>query len=237
MIESSRGRVKVYSWALSKDWFFFFLVLWCLAAKAFKGDENCNRLPSFFSCFSPSSFLEGIFHYISPFHWSWPSICWSCRSLLECLSHSPPSSTCYELQQTRWYYSRVIFSLMQPDCQLRPFNAEVTASPRIAPSPCPHSCPTVLILLFGTIGRVFFKGVLLSPSVTLVGWGQDGPRRCLPVAWVFLTHPQTFLLSRRGPWAWYEMGRACQILRLHIYHDKLDTNSSSFFDWMILFLS
>ena len=65
---------------------------------------------------------------------------------------------------------------MRPDYQLRAFNAEVTAFPRIAPPPRPHSCPTVLVLLFGTTGRVVFEGVLLSLSVTLVGRGQDGPR-------------------------------------------------------------
>ena len=90
---------------------------------------------------------------------------------------------------------------MRQDRQLRAFNAEVTASPRIAPPPRPHSCSTVFVLLFGTIGRVVFESVLLSPSVTLVGRGQDGPRRRLSAAWAFLTHSRTFLLSRRGPWA------------------------------------
>ena len=90
---------------------------------------------------------------------------------------------------------------MWPDCQLWAFNVEVTASPRIAPPPYPHSCPIVLVLLFGTIGRAIFGGVLLSPSVTLVGRGQDGPRRRLLTAWAFLTHPRTFFLSRRGLWA------------------------------------
>ena len=209
------GRVKVYPRALSEDWFFFFSVPWCLAAKAFRDGKNCNRLPSFFTPFFSLPLLKGIFRYISPSHWSWSSICWSCRSLLECLSHPSPSSTCYELQQTRWYYLGVISSLMRPDCQLRAFNAEVTASPRIAPPTCPHSCPTVLVLLFGTTGGAVFGSVLLSPSMTLVGQGQDGPWRWLPAAWAFLTHPWIFLLSRRGPWAWYEMGRACQIFRPH----------------------
>ena len=66
---------------------------------------------------------------------------------------------------------------MRLDCQLRAFNANVTAFPRIAPPPCSHSCPTVLVLLFGMTGRAVFGGVLLSPFVTLVGRGQDGPRR------------------------------------------------------------
>ena len=104
---------------------------------------------------------------------------------------------------------------MRLDCQLRAFNAEVTASPRIAPPPCLHNCPTVLVLLFVTTGRAIFGGVLLSPSVTLVGRGQDGSRQRIPTAWAFLTHPRTFLLSLRGFWALYEMGRACQILRPH----------------------
>ena len=90
---------------------------------------------------------------------------------------------------------------MWPDCQLQVFNAEVIASPRIAPPPCPHNCPTVLVLLFVMTGRAVFEGMLLFPSVTLVGRGQDGPRRCLPAAWDFLTHPQTFPFSQRGPWA------------------------------------
>ena len=104
-----------------------------------------------------------------------------------------------------WYYSGVISSLIRPNYQLRAFNKEVTASPRIAPPPCPHSYRTVLVLLFGTTGKVVLEGVLLSPSVTLVGRGHDDPRWCLLAAWAFFTHPRTFLLSRRGPWAWYEM--------------------------------
>ena len=134
------GRVKVYPRALSEDWFFFFSVLWCLAAKAFKGGRNCNRLP-YFSFFLPFSLQEGILYYISPSHWSWLSICWSHRSLLECLSHPPPSSTCCKLQQIRWYHSGVISSLMRPDCQLRAFNVEMTASPRIAFLPCSYGWP------------------------------------------------------------------------------------------------
>ena len=90
---------------------------------------------------------------------------------------------------------------MRPDCQLQAFNAEVTAFPRIAPPPRPHNCPTVLVLLCGMIRRVVFEGVLLFPSMTLVGQGQDGPRRRLLAAWAFLTHPRTFLLSRCGSWA------------------------------------
>ena len=151
-------------------------------AKALRGGRNYNHLPFFFLFLSASPLQEGIFSYISLSHWSWPSICWSYRSLLECLSHPPPSSTCCELRQIRWYYSGVISSLMRQDCQLRAFNVEVTASPRIAPPPRPHSCPTVLVLLFGTTRRVVFKGVLLSPSVTLVGQGQDCPRWHLSAA-------------------------------------------------------
>ena len=104
-----------------------------LSGESFQGWWELQPSSFFFLLlFSPSPSLGGIFHYISHSHWFWPSICWSYRSLLECLSHPPPSSTCCELQQTRWYYSRVISSLIWPNCQLWAFNAEVTASPRIA---------------------------------------------------------------------------------------------------------
>ena len=90
---------------------------------------------------------------------------------------------------------------MRPNYQLRAFNAEVTASPGIAPLPCPYSWLTVLVLLFGTSGEAVFEGVPLSPSVTLVCRGQDCPQRCLLAAWTFLVHSRTFLLPWRGPWA------------------------------------
>ena len=135
---------------------------------------------SFFFC--PPFPLEGIFRYKSFSNWSWLSICWLCKSLLDCLSHPTPSSTCCELQQIRWHYSGVISSLMRLDCQLRALNAEVTASLKIAPPPCPHSCFPVLVLFFGTTGRAAFEGVLLFPSVTPVCRGRDGPRRSLTVA-------------------------------------------------------
>ena len=40
--------------------------------------------------FDPLS-LVGLLHYIAPLRWSWPSICWSSRPLLKCLSHQTPS--------------------------------------------------------------------------------------------------------------------------------------------------
>ena len=58
---------------------------------------------------------------------------------------SATSSTCYKLQQPRWYCSGVISSLIWPDHQLWAFNVEVTASPGIAPPPCFHGWPTMLV--------------------------------------------------------------------------------------------
>ena len=209
------GRVKVYPRVLFEDWFFFFSVLWCLATKAFRGGKNCNRLPSFSSSFFSLPLLEGIFRYISHSHWSWPSICWSCRSLLECLSHSPPSSTCCELQQTRWYYSGVVSSLMRPDCQLRAFNAEVTASPRIAPPPCSYGWPIGLGTSFGMLEGTASGDMALSLSLILVCRGQGRPRQYILAVWVPFVRPRVFLPPRHGPWAWYEMGRSPQILWPH----------------------
>ena len=64
---------------------------------------------------------------------------------------------------------RVISSLMRLDCQLRVFNAEVTAFPRIAPPPRPHSWPTMLVLLFRTSGRAVFGGCAAF-SFRDLGW-------------------------------------------------------------------
>ena len=213
------GRAKVYPQAWSEDWFFFFSVLLCLTTEAFGVVRTATIflfISLIFFFFSPSpSFLEVLLCYISPSHWSGSFICWSCRLLLECLSHLSHSSTCCELQQTRWYCSWVIFLLMRTDCQLQVFNANVTTSLGIAPPPCPYSLPTVLVLLFGMPGRAVFEGVPLSSSMTLVCWGHDCPRRCLLTVWTFLVHPRMFLFPWRGPWAWYEIGQGCQILRPH----------------------
>ena len=88
----------------------------------------------------------------------------------------------------------------------------MTTSLGIAPPPCPHSWPTVLVLLFGTPEEAVFKGVPLFPSVISVCQGQGCPRQYILAVWTFLVHPQTFFPPRRGPWAWYEMERGRQIL-------------------------
>ena len=178
-----------------------------LSGESFQGGKNCNRLPSFSSPFFSLPLLEGIFRYISPSHWSWPSICWSYRSLLECLSHPPPSSTCCELQQIRWYYSRVVSSLMRLDCQLRAFNAEVTAFPRIAPPSYSYSWPIGLRTSLGMLKGTTSGNVTLSLSMILVCRGQGRPRQYILEVWVPFVHPQAFLPPRHRPWAWYEMGR------------------------------
>ena len=125
-----------------------------LSGESFQGGKNYNRFPFFLP---PSLSQEGIFNYISPSHWSWSSICWSYRSLLECLSHPPSSSTCCELRQTRWYYSGVIPLLMRLDCQLRAFNAEVTTSHRIAPPPCPIAVPLCWSFCLGWLGGLSLR--------------------------------------------------------------------------------
>ena len=84
----------------------FLLLLQCFVTKVSKIIQIAVVL---------SLFLENFLHYISPFSWSWPSICWSCRSPLECLSHQLPFQTFYELQQPKQHCSEVIFSLMRPE--------------------------------------------------------------------------------------------------------------------------
>ena len=128
--------------------------------------------------FRPPFFVRPLSLYILLLHSSWSSIYWSCKSLLEYLSHPVLSSTCWELQQPMWHCSGVIPPLMRPDCQLRAFNAEVTDSSIIAPPPCPHSCPPMLVLSFGMTRRIDLDVVLLFPSMTSIRWGQDDPWRC-----------------------------------------------------------
>ena len=176
-------KVKVYPWAWSEGKFFFFLVPRCFTARAFRSPKNCDRPPSCSPSFSlslPPPFVRSLLLYILLHRSSWPSIYWSCKSLLECLSHPTPSSTWCELQQTRWHCLRVTPSLMRPNYQLQAFNAEVIASPIIDPPPYPHSYPPVLVPSFGTTGRAALEGVQLFLSMTPVRWGWDDHRRCLP---------------------------------------------------------
>ena len=79
----------------------------------------------------------------------------------------------------------------------------------------PMASPLCESFLLGTPGEAVLKGLPLSPSVTSVRWGQDCPLQRLLAVWTFFVRPRTFLPPRRGPWAWYEMGRGCQTLWPH----------------------
>ena len=109
-------------------------------------------------------FLEDLSHYISPSNRSCPPICWSCRSLFEYSSHQPHSQTLCELRQPRPHCSEVISSLMRPERWLGAFNAEVTVSPWIAPTPYPYRYPTIFVLFLGVLWEAAFNGVLFFPS-------------------------------------------------------------------------
>ena len=166
------------------------LFFWYFTARAFRCLPNCD----------PPFLVRSLWLYILLLPSSWPSICWSCRSLLEYLSHLALLSTCCELQQTGWHYLGVIPSLMRPDCQLRAFNAEVTDSFIIALSPCSHSCPPTLVPSFGTTGRAALDGVLPFPPNNF-GSSLVILRRFPP---------------RPGPLGLiFEMGRGTQILWPH----------------------
>ena len=96
------------------------------------------------------------------------------------------------------------------------FNAEVTTSPGIAPPPCSHGWPTVLVLFFlGMPWEAVFKGMLPFLLMISVGRGQDCPRRYLLAVWTLFVHLRVFLPPRHGPWALYEVGRGCWVLWTH----------------------
>ena len=113
---------------------------------------------------------------------SWPSICRLRRSPLECLSHPAFPFTCCESQWAVWHCLRVIPSLMQPDCQLRAFNAEVTGSSTIVLSPCSHGCPSTLVPSFGDDGEGCGGWRIVLSSQDTSCRGHDVPRRFLLVA-------------------------------------------------------
>ena len=166
--------------------------------------------------------MRSLWLYIILLHSSWPSLCWSCRSLLEYLSHPALSSTCCALQQTRWHYSGVIPSLMRPDCQLQAFNVEVTDSFIIALPQYSHSCPPMLVPSFGMTGRAALDGVLLFPF-----HDTGSPRTWRSLAML----PSSFgpslvitgrFLPRPGPLGLiFKMGQDTQILWPHKYIYKL----------------
>ena len=90
---------------------------------------------------------------------------------------------------------------MQLDCQLRAFNAEVTASPRITLS--------TMILWLAHWARNFFwdargdclwrRGVF--PYVILVCRGQGRSRQYIVAVWIPFARLWVFLPSQHGHWA------------------------------------
>ena len=106
---------------------------------------------------------------------------------------------------------------MRPDCQLRAFNAEVIDSPIIVLPPCPHSCPSMLVLSFATTGRAALDGVLLFPFYDTgsprIGWSSAMPPSSFGPSLVILGRfpPQL------GPLGliYIKMGQGTQILWPH----------------------
>ena len=78
-----------------------------------------------------------------------------------------------------------------------------------------HGWLIALVLSFGTLWEIAFGGVPLFCPMISVCREQDCPRQRVLTVWTFFIRPRTFLPPRRGPWAWYEMGRGCQILWPH----------------------
>ena len=82
----------------------------------------------------------------------------------------------------------------------------MTASPGIAPPPCSHGWPTVLVFfLLGMPWEAIFKGI--PPFLLTIGRGQDCPQRCLLATWTPFVHPRAFLPPRHEPWTLCEVGR------------------------------
>ena len=185
------GRVKVRPRASSEDEFFF----------SFSNTTQLELSGVF--RIAVLLFVRSLWLYILLLPSSWPSICQLCRSPLECLFHSALPSACCELQWTVWHCSRVIPSLMRPDCQLQAFNAEVTSSFTIALSPCSHSYTPTLVPSFGDDGegcggwRIALSSQDTSSPRT---WHSSAisPSSFGPSLVILGCFP-----SRLGPWAYY----------------------------------
>ena len=91
----------------------------------------------------------------------------------------------------------------------------MTAYPGIAPPLYPHDCLVALVLSLRTLWETALGGVLFSPSMISICQEQDCPRQHLLAVWTFFIRPRAFLPPRCRPWAWYGMGRGCQILWPH----------------------
>ena len=92
---------------------------------------------------------------------------------------------------------------MQPDCQLRAFNAEVTSSPTMVILPYSHSCPPTLAPLFGDDGEGC-RGwrTVLSSQGTSPPWTW-----CSSAISPISFGPSLVILGhfppQLGPWAYY----------------------------------
>ena len=87
---------------------------------------------------------------------------------------------------------------MRPDYQLRAFNAEVTASPRIAFLPCSYGWPIGLEISFGILEGTASSDVAPSPSVILVYRGQGCPRQYILAVWIPFVRSRAFLFLGMG---------------------------------------
>ena len=108
-------------------------------------------------------FLEGLSHYILlPVDLD-PPLVDHAGHHSSARPHQPPSQTLCELRQPRPHCSGVISSLMRPERSLGAFNAEVTVSPWIIPTPYTHGYSIVLVLLLGALWEAAFVSVLFFP--------------------------------------------------------------------------
>ena len=75
----------------------------------------------------------------------------------------------------------------------------MTASPRIAPPPCPYGWPIGLGTSFWMLEGTASGDVAFSPSMILVCRGQGHPQQYILAVWIPFVRPRVFLPPRHGP--------------------------------------
>ena len=79
----------------------------------------------------------------------------------------------------------------------------------------PMASPYDLESLFAILEWIALSDIAFFSPMILACRGEGHPRQYNLVVWISFIRPRALLPPRRGPWAWYQMGRSPQILWPH----------------------
>ena len=111
--------------------------------------------------------MDEFLHYIAPFSRSWPSICWSSRQLLECLSHQLPSPHFLLVAITETALFKGLFPLMWSGRLL----AHLMRRWQLFLEPLPHCTPMRVLLYSSFLMGALWGLPLMVCHSSLLGFG------------------------------------------------------------------